>query len=154
MAIALSTAGILVKYCTETTTGTRPTTGYTSIPDVKSIPEFGSDVNALQSTPLSATSNHTYIEGLKDSGGAIGLTVNLSDDFMTAWGSLISAYTTAASASKATWFEYAIPGMAKSFFFPGKPIALGFGGADVDEVLEDTANILPVGDFTWATAST
>ena len=44
--------------------------------------------------------------------------------------------------------------MAKSFFFPGKPIALGFGGADVDEVLEDTANIIPVGDYTWATAST
>lgn len=154
MAIALSTAGILVKYCTETTAGTRPTTGYTTIPDVKSIPEFGSDVNALQSTPLSATANHTYIEGLKDSGGSIGLTVNLSDDFMTAWNNLISAYTTANSSSKATWFEYAIPGMAKSFYFPGKPIDLGFGGADVDEVLEDTANILPVGDFTWATAST
>ena len=154
MAIALSTAGILVKWCCETTAGTRPTSGFTALPDVKSIPEFGSDVNALQSTPLSATSNHTYIEGLKDSGGSIGLTVNLSDDFMTAWNNLISAYTTANSSSKATWFEYAIPGMAKSFFFPGKPIDLGFGGADVDEVLEDTANILPVGDFTWATAST
>ena len=154
MAIALNTAGILVKWCTETTAGTRPSSGFTTIPDVKSIPEFGSDVNALQSTPLSATSNHTYIEGLKDSGGAIGLTVNLTDAFMTAWDSLISAYNTANSSSKATWFEYYIPGMTKSFFFPGKPISLGFGGADVDEVLEDTANILPVGDFTWATAST
>ena len=154
MAIALSTAGILVKYCTETTAGTRPTTGYTEIPDVKSIPEFGSDVNTLQSTPLSATQNHTYIEGLKDSGGAVGLTVNLSDAFMTAWDNLISAYNTANSSSKATWFEYAIPGMAKSFFFPGKPVSLGFGGADVDAVLEDTANIIPVGDYTWATAST
>ena len=73
---------------------------------------------------------------------------------MTAWDTLISAYNTANSASKSIWFEYAIPGMAKSFFFPGKPIALGFGGADVDEVLEDTANIIPVGDYTWATAST
>lgn len=154
MAIALNTAGILVKWCTETTAGTMPTTGYTAIPDVKSIPEFGSDVNALQSTPLSATTNHTYIEGLKDSGGSIGLTVNLSDSFMTAWNSVISAYNTANSSGKATWFEYYIPGMAKSFFFPGKPVELGFGGADVDEVLEDTANIIPVGDYTWATAST
>ena len=153
MAIALSTAGILVKYCVESTAGTMPTTGYTTVPDVKSIPEFGSDVNALQSTPLSATANHTYIEGLKDSGGAIGLTVNMSDDFKTAWDAAITAYGNL-TGGKQMWWEYAIPGMAKSFFFPGKPISLGFGGADVDEVLENTANIMPVGDFTWATAST
>ena len=154
MAIALSTAGIVVKYCTETTAGTMPASGFTSIPDVKSIPEFGSDVNALQSTPLSATTNHTYIEGLKDSGGAIGLSVNMSDDFQTAWGNLITAYTTANTTGKATWFEYAIPGMTKSFFFPGKPVELGFGGAEVDSVLEGTANIIPTGDYKWATAST
>jgi len=154
MAIALSTAGILVKYCVETTAGTMPATGYTAIPDVKSIPEFGSDVNALQSTPLSATTNHTYIEGLKDSGGAINLTVNMSDDFQTAWGNLITAYTTAHTTGKDTWFEYAIPGMTKSFFFPGKPVGLGFGGAEVDSVLEGTASVIPTGDYKWDTAST
>ena len=41
----------------------------------------------------------------------------------------------------------------------GKAVSVLGGGfygvpADVDEVLEDTANILPVGDYTWATAST
>ena len=51
------------------------------------------------------------------------------------------------------WFEYAIPGMDDSFFYPGEPVALGFGGADVDEVLENTANIIPAGDFEWAAAS-
>ena len=154
MAIALSTAGILVKYAVESTAGTRPTTGYAAIPDVKSIPEFGTDVNALQSTPLSATTNHTYIEGLRDSGGAVQLTVNDSDSFQTAWAGVLSDYATGQASGLATWFEYAIPGMAKSFFFPGKPLALGFGGADVDEVLENTISIVPTGDYTWATAST
>ena len=59
MAIELSTAGIKVKYAVETTAGTRPTTGYTEIPEIKSIPEFGTDINTLQTTPLSATKNHT-----------------------------------------------------------------------------------------------
>ena len=32
-------------------------------------------------------------------------------------------------------------------------LALGFGGADVDEVLENTANLIPTGDYIWAAAS-
>ena len=150
MAIALSTAGVTVGYASG---ATKPASGYTEIPDVKSIPEFGSNVNALQSTTLSATMNHTYIEGLKDSGGALGLTVNLTDTFMTEWNTLLSAYAAMTSGHQ-MWFEIKIPNMAKSFFFPGKPVALGFGGADVDEVLETTANIIPTGDYEWDTAST
>lgn len=59
MANAVSTAGMLVKYAAETTAGTRPTTGYTTIPGVKAIPAIFNDPNMLQSTPLSATKNHT-----------------------------------------------------------------------------------------------
>ena len=75
MATAVSTAGMIVKYCVETTAGTRPTINYTTIPGVKAIPSIFNDPNMLQSTPLSATKNHTYIEGLNDSGGSIQLTV-------------------------------------------------------------------------------
>ncbi len=153
MAIELSTAGIKVKYAVETTAGTRPTTGYTEIPEIKSIPEFGNDINTLQTTPLSATKNHTYIPGLSDTGGAIGLTVNDCPAFRTAWTDCIEA-AEGLEDGKKMWFEYAIPGMEDSFYYPGTPAALGFGGADVDEVLENTANIIPNGDYEWATAST
>lgn len=54
------------------------------------------------------------------------------------------------------WFEYCYPsgsGM-DSFYFPGKPIALGFGGAEVDAVLENMANIIPQGDYLFDTPST
>lgn len=153
MAIELSTAGIKVKYAVETTAGTRPTTGYTEIPEIKSIPEFGTDINTLQTTPLSATKNHTYIAGLTDTGGALGLTVNDCPAFRTAWDACVDAYAEL-TGGKQMWFEYAIPGMTDSFYYPGEPVALGFGGADVDEVLENTANIIPAGDFEWDTAST
>ena len=89
---AVSTAGMLVKYAVEATAGTRPTSGYTTIPGVKAIPALFNDPNMLQSTPLSATKNHTYIAGLNDSGGAVQLTVNDYAEFRTAWEACITAY--------------------------------------------------------------
>lgn len=151
MALELSTAGIKIKYAVETN-NTKPNAGFLEIPEVKSIPEFGTDINTLQTTPLSATRNHTYIAGLSDSGGAFGLTVNDCPAFRTAWETCVSAFQ-ALSGGNRMWFEIAIPEMSDSFYFPGRPAPLGFGGADVDEVLENTANIIPEGDFEWAAAS-
>ena len=145
MALELSTIGMSVGYAAESTAGTRPTTGYTVIPEVKSIPAIGSDVNAIQSTPLSEAF-HTYVQGVKGGDGAIGLTVNDCPTFRTAWTTLTSAYATAAAAGKAIWFEIQFPqgaGAMQSAYFTGKPCDLGFGGASVDAVLENTATILP-----------
>lgn len=155
MALELSTAGIQVKYAIETTAGTRPTTGYTAIPGVKSIPEFGTEINTLQTTPLSATKNHTYIPGLRDPGGAIGLTVNDYTAFRTVWEAMLTAYK-GRTKDTSLWVEYAFPadsGM-DSFYFPAIPSELGFGGADVDEVIENIASFTPAGDFLWEAPST
>ena len=152
MANAVSTAGMIVRYCVEATAGTRPTASYTEIPGCKAIPALFNDPNTLQSTPLSATKNHTYIEGLGDSGGAIAITVNDYKSFRDAWETCVSAYA-ALTGGKGMWFEIAYPlgSGLDSFFFPGEPLALGFGGADVDSVLENNANILPQGDYLFAT---
>lgn len=156
MALELSTAGILVKWCTESSVGSRPTTNYNVIHGVKSIPEFGTDVNTLQSTDLSAQKNHTYVLGLSDSGGAIGLTVNDYETFRDDWDDMLTAYATAKAAGKALWVEYAYPPSSglDSFYYPAEPSELGFGGADVDEVLENVASFVPTGDFLFAAAST
>ena len=155
MANELSTAGISVKYKAETTAGTMPTSGYVTIPGIKSIPEFGGEPNTLDTTPLSATVSHTYIKGLADPGGAIGLTVNDYAAFRTAWTTLLSAYSSAAASGKSIWFEFAYPSASglQSFYFTGEPTTLSFGGADVDEVLENTAYIIPTGQPVWAAAS-
>lgn len=155
MANAVSTAGMLVKYAVEATAGTRPTTGYTTIPGCKAVPAMFNDPNTLQSTPLSATKNHTYIDGLGDSGGAFAITVNDYAEFRTAWESCVSAYA-ALTGGKGMWFEIAYPSDSTldSFYVPAKPLPLGFGGAEVDSVLENNANILPQGDYLFAAAST
>lgn len=152
---AVSTAGMLVKYAAETTAGTRPTTGYTTIPGVKAIPAIFNDPNMLQSTPLSATKNHTYIEGLNDSGGSIQLTVNDYDAFRTAWTACVAAFDEL-TGGKTMWFEIAYQDGSnlESFYFPAQPLKLGFGGADVDAVLENNLNLAPQGDYEFAAAST
>ena len=156
MANAVSTAGMLVKYAPSVSGNTRPTVNYTLIPGVKAIPELWNDPNMLQSTPLSATKNHTYIAGLNDSGGAIALTVNDHKAFRDAWDTCLSAYATAATANKGFWFElvYQDGSDLDSFYFPGEPLPLGFGGAEVDSVLENSANIAPQGDYLFAAKST
>lgn len=155
MANAVSTAGMLVKYAVEATAGTRPTSGYTTIPGVKAIPELWNDPNMLQSTPLSATKNHTYIPGLGDNGGAIALTVNDYAEFRTAWEACLTAYAGLGDGDL-MWFEIAYQDGSDldSFYFPGEPLPLGFGGADVDSVLENNANIAPQGDYLFAAPST
>lgn len=152
---AVSTAGILFKYAVEVNAGTRPNTSYTTIPGCKAIPALFNDPNMLDSTPLSAKKNKTYIEGLGDSGGAIAITVNDHKAFRDAWTNCVGAYANLTT-GLGMWFEIAYPvgSGLDSFYFPGKPLDLGFGGADVDSVLENNANIVPVGDYVIAAAST
>ena len=155
MANAVSTAGMNVLWAVEQTAGTRPQAAFTKIPGCKAIPAIFNDPNTLQSTPLSATKNHTYIEGLNDSGGSIAITVNDYEAFRTAWTACVSAYGNL-TGGKQMWIEYAYPEGSglDSFYFPAMPHALGFGGAEVDSVLENIANLLPSGDFEFAAAST
>ena len=55
MANEFSTAGIQLGYAVEATAGTRPTTGYTNIPGIKSMPEFNPEPSSLEVTDLSDT---------------------------------------------------------------------------------------------------
>lgn len=158
MAIELSTAGILVRWAVEAVAGTRPTTGYAALNGIKSIPEFGGEPNQMDCTPLEETEWHRYIPGLKDAGGAVGLTVNDYDDFRTSWNAMMTAYETAKAAGKALWIEYYVPGLSSgskpSFFYSATPSDLGFGGAEVDSVYENVAYLTPNKVHGWDTAST
>lgn len=154
MAIELSSAGVSIGYAVEATAGTRPTTGYTNIPSVKSIPDFNPEPSSLETTDLSQTEWKTYIPGLKDVGGALAITCNLTAAFKTAWESLVSAADTAKESSKATWFVVKIPGMTDSFYFAGVPSPLGLKAIDVDSVLEIDAYVTPTSFEGWATAPT
>ena len=154
MANELSTAGVKVKYIVEATAGTRPTSGYTDIPNIKSTPDLNPEPAGHQVTDLSDEEYHRYIKGLKDIGSSLSFVANNTSAFQTAWATLVTAAETAAATSKATWFEIAIPGLTNSFFFSADPSPLGLEAMEVDSVAEITAYVTPTGIEGWATAST
>lgn len=153
MALELSTAGVSLKYCVETTAGTRPTASYTAVPNIKETPDFNPEPSTLEVTDLSDTVWKRYIAGLKDPGGALSFTANLTSAFKTAWETLVTAYTTGIASSKATWFEINVPTVG-SFFFAGIPSELGINGMSVDAVAEVSVYITPNKIHGWDTAST
>ena len=152
--IYLSTIGVHLKYAVEATAGTRPTTGYTDLVGVKSIPSFSPAPDDLETTTLNETEYKTYIPGLKDLGGTLQFTFNLSQEIKDIWDALMTAHTTAKAASKKTWFEISVPGLTDSLFFPGEPSAMGLPEMDVNSVAEVENSITPVGAPVWATKST
>ena len=147
MAINLSTAGIHLFYAVESTAGTRPTakSAYTDLVGVKSTPDFNPAPDTLETTTLNETEWKTYIDGLKDPGGALEFNFNMTQELLTTWDSLMTAYTTAKASNLATWFLIDIPGLTEGFYFTGNPSAMGLPPAEVSSVLEITNRITPTG---------
>lgn len=154
MGIAVSTAGVTFGYAVETEKGKRPTTGYTLIPDVKEIPEMNPEPETLETTTLAETEYKTYIEGLKDLGGALSFLANYTTDLETKWGALVEAYKTGIADGKATWFEIKHPKLEKSVFFTGQPSAMGLPAMSVGSVLETNLFITPTNAPAWEAKST
>lgn len=143
MAIYLSTAGIGLYYAVEDTAGTKPITGYTRLKGIKSIPSFNPSPESLETTTLDETEFKTYIDGLKDLGGALEFTFNLSEELMETWDNLMTAYEGAKVTNKATWFCIVVPGLTKALYFTGNPSEMGLPEASTNSVLEITNYITP-----------
>lgn len=143
MAINLSTAGIKLLYAVETTAGTRPTSGYTRIRGIKSTPSLNPAPETLETTTLDETEYKTYIDGLKDLGGALEFTFNLTEELITNWETMMDAYEAGKLVNKATWFCIVVPDLTKAFFFTGNPSEMGLPEAEVNAVLEITNYITP-----------
>lgn len=154
MGIAVNTAGVTFGYAVETSKGTRPTTGYTLIPDVKEIPEMNPEPETLETTVLSETEFKTYIEGLKDLGGALSFLANFTEELEEVWGELVAAYKTATASGLAIWYEVKHPRLERSVFFTGQPSAMGLPAMSVNAVLETNLYITPTNAPAWETKST
>lgn len=153
MGVALSTAGVTVGYAIEETAGVKPATGYSVIPDIKEVPEMNPEPETLESTTLAETEFKTYIEGLKDLGGALSFLANYTTELEGVWSDLVTAYQTAKASGKATWFEVKHPGLEKSVYFTGQPSAMGLPAMSVNSILETNLYITPTNAPSWDTKS-
>ena len=142
-AINLSTAGVHLRYAVEETAGTRPTTAYIDLPGVKSTPSLNPAPETLDATTLNETEWMTYVDGLKDLGGSLEFTFNLTEELIDAWETLMTSYEAGKLSNKATWFCIVVPGLTKAFYFTGNPSEMGLPETEVNAVLEITNYITP-----------
>ena len=153
MAGELSTIGITLQYCVEATAGTRPTTGYTKIPNIKGIPAMLTSRDGIEVTDLEEMDIHQYIPGLADLGDTMSFTANLTSALITAWSAAVTAAETAWESGKATWWEIVIPKLGKSFYFSGLPAELGISEMEVNSALETECVVTPTGFEGFGNAS-
>lgn len=150
MAEAQITAGVDFSWAAGTGSDTPPT-AWTHIPGITEIPEIGnSEPETYETTTLDNLQSKTYIDGLKDTGGALGLTANDSAAFRTAW----EAFVTASKSENGAWASIAIPSpINQRMTFKASATPLGFGGASINGVLTTTAYITPLSEPQWSDTS-
>ena len=152
MALEFNTIGVKLKWKSEASAGTRPTSGYTQIPDIKNTPSIDINPNKIEVTNLE-DEYRRYVDGVKDVGDSFDFTANLTADLKTKWASCVSAAQDAWASGLATWFEISIPNF-DSFYFAGIPSELGVNEMGVDSVVESTLHVVPNQIVGWASAST
>ena len=151
--IALSTAGVTINYAVETEKETRPTTGYTQIPDIKEVPDFNPEPETHEATDLEETEYKFYVAGLKDVGGALGFLANFTEKLQTEWDGIVEQYNTAVAAGKRVWFEIKHPKLPKALYFTGEPSPMGLPSMAPNGILETTIYITPTNSPKWETKS-
>lgn len=156
MATYLGSMGVHLYYAVEETAGTRPTakTAYTELVGIKSIPSMNPAPDSLDTTTLNEEEYKTSIPGLKDLGGALSFTFNMSQALKDAWDTLMTAYATADASQKATWFYIEIPGLTEGLYFKGQPSAMGLPELGVNSVIETENSITPLDEPVWAAKPT
>lgn len=149
MGIALTSIGIKISYAMEATKGTRPTTGYTLLPDLKSIPDFNPQPNTADATTFDNLEYTSYVKLLKDIGGALEFNANLTQDLYDKWSVMITARNNLTD-GKQMWYCVDIPNFDKSIFFTGDPSEMGIPSAEANSLLETSVYIVPTSEPVFA----
>lgn len=149
MGIALTSIGIKISYATEANKGTRPTTGYKVLPDLKSIPDFNPQPNTADATTFDNLEYTSYVKLLKDIGGALEFNANLTQDLYDAWSVMITANNNLTD-GKQMWYCVDIPNFDKSIFFTGDPSEMGIPSVEANSLLETSVYIVPTSEPVFA----
>ena len=148
MGTPLAAIGVKIGYYVSSTVVDTPphaaANTYTHIPDLKTTGDFNPAPNTADATTFDNEEYTTYVDLLKDLGGAIEFSANFTDAFKTAWDACVSAY-----ADGKMWFVVDIDGVNKSVYFLGKPSALGMPSLTANSLIETSVFVTPVGEPVW-----
>ena len=157
MSIAITSIGAKVSFAFETEKGVRPTTGYTKLPEIKEIPEMNPTPDTLETTSLDNLEYKTYVDGLKDLGGALSFTANFTQalyDLYNGENGIVKSWETAKSAGKAMYLCIEIQGLSEACYLSVTPSKLGLPAASVNTVMEVALYFTPAGEPIWAAKPT
>ena len=150
MAGEVSSAGIKIQYCVETSAGVRPTTGYaekTSGATLK-IAEYVTGISGLTAdfeqydvTPLAETQRHRFVKGLQGNDGNLSLSCNINPTSRTDWNSIVTVYE-ALTDGKGMWFAFTLPGDTQSAFFRCIPCPMGFPDVESASAVQGAVQLI------------
>ena len=150
--VEIVSVGARVRVAIEATAGVRPTYGYTDIPDINSAPEQDMSTETIDVSNISDYVTR-YMDGRQDPGGDQNFTLNHTDRVINTWDALAAEVGTALASGKRCWFEYWFPAAKKSYFWAGKPKALGTSGIAQNELDTIPAHVVLNDWEGWAAKS-
>lgn len=150
MGLALNTAGLSLSYASGTLKQ-KPSTGFKKISDITEVPELDAAPETLDATTFDELEYKKYIPGLKDLGGAVQFSANLTKELISSWAAVVSAAETAEEDEDgALWFQIQHPDLDQAVFFTGTPSPLGMPGATVNTVFAAKLNVTVTNEPAWA----
>lgn len=154
MAVQITSIGAKISYAVETVAGTRPTTGYIHIPNLKEFPEVDAQPNSADSTTFDNTTYTSYTPLLKDLGGALEIVGGMNPDLFEVWNTMYESYATASEEGKTTWICVDIPGLTQAGFIPSAISSIGIPGLTTNSLVDKSLYFTPIGEPIWDTKPT
>lgn len=118
MEAGVSTLGVTLSYGVEDTAGTKPAT-FIKLNRINDIAEVTVEPERIDASALEDTETK-YTPGRATISDAMAVTVNKTDETVTEWETLISAYQ-ALTGGKKMWFQTITPGITKAEFIKAAP---------------------------------
>lgn len=116
----ISTVGIKFGYALETTAGTKPT-AFKMLDRINAIAGIDLSTEQIDASALEDYITR-YIAGRQDAGGGDWpITVNITDETITQWETLINAYYERENNSLQMWFEVWSPYLTKAYYIVAEP---------------------------------
>lgn len=146
MGIAIASIGVKISYAIEAVAKSRPTSGYTHIPDLKEFPDVDSEPNTVDATTFDNLEYTSYVTLLKDLGGSLTITGNMTQELKDVWEEMYSLYDTAIKTGKRLWIAVDIPGIDEAAYLPVTPSKLGISALSANSLIEQNLYITPIGE--------
>lgn len=162
MAGEVSSAGITIKYCPETTANVCPSSGFKEKATgatlklaeyITGISGLGADYDQYDVTPLAELIRHRFVKGLQNNDGNLSLNANINPTSRADWTAIVTEYE-ALTGGKSLWWEFTLPGDTMSAYFRGEPCPITFPDVEAASAVQGTLQIIENEYGGWKAKST